>query len=282
VPDRGPRRYRSGPTEREESRPVLGTAAVAIAVLVGVAAVRGFVGGTPSVTTRAGTAGLAAAPATPTPSAVTSSEATGSAPAASPSVSSAALASSGPLAADRAAGLRSRTVPQRGTGSLAVVGGRVAAPGPGRVVRVRVEVERGLDVDRQAFARFVMATLNDERSWSHGGARSFARTDRTAAFRMVLASPQTTAELCRPLVTYGRLSCRTADMAVLTLYRWVNAIPGYRSNATGYRRYVVNHEMGHLLGLGHQPCPGAGEPAPVMMQQTKGLTGCRPNPWSFP
>ena len=192
------------------------------------------------------------------------------------------VSSAGLTAADLLAGLRSRQVPQRGGGHLVTVPGSVPAPGSGRVVRVRVEVESGLDVDGQAFARFVLATLNDPRSWGHGGVLTFARTDGAATIRVVLASPDTSAAMCRPLVTFGRLSCGSGNTAVLTLYRWVHAIPGYGNDKTGYRRYVVNHEVGHTLGHGHVTCPGPGSLAPVMMQQTKGLNGCRPNPWPFP
>jgi hypothetical protein len=42
---------------------------------------------------------------------------------------------------------------------------------------------------------------------------------------------------------------------------------------------MVNHEVGHVLGRGHAFCPAAGAPAPVMVQQTKGVAPCRPNPW---
>jgi hypothetical protein len=149
-------------------------------------------------------------------------------------------------------------------------------------VKVRIEVEKGLRLDRPAFARFVLDTLNDPRSWGHGGSRTFARTDGAADVRVVMASPDTSARLCRPLITRGTLSCRSGDRAVLTLYRWVKAIPDYGKDRNGYRQYVVNHEVGHALGHGHEFCPGRGKRAPVMMQQTKGLLGCRKNPWPYP
>ncbi|HST85913.1 MAG TPA: DUF3152 domain-containing protein [Kineosporiaceae bacterium] len=185
-------------------------------------------------------------------------------------------------ALDRLAGLRSEKVAWSGSGKLRIVPGNRAAPGKGRIYRVRIEVEVGLDIDRAAFARFVMATLNDKRSWTENGRRRFARTDGKADFRVVLASPKTSAAICQPLQTFGKLSCRNGDAAVLTTYRWTKAIPEYKGNHDGYRHYVINHEVGHALGHGHEYCAGKGRIAPVMMQQTKGLKGCKPNPWPHP
>jgi hypothetical protein len=185
--------------------------------------------------------------------------------------------------ADLAAGLLSAQIPQRGAGTLRIVAGDQAAPGSGPVRTVRVEVERGLAVHADLFADFVLATLNDPRGWGHGGTLRFARTSGADPdIRVVLASPDTSADLCAPLRTMGTLSCGVGDTAVLTLYRWVRATPGYGTDRTGYRQYLVNHEVGHTLGHHHEQCPGPGRPAPVMMQQTKGLGACRPNPWPTP
>ncbi|WP_432488849.1 DUF3152 domain-containing protein [Kineococcus sp. SYSU DK018] len=188
--------------------------------------------------------------------------------------------------ADVVAGVLQRQVPQAGGGALEVVPGSSPAPASAHVRTLRVEVEHDLAaaglVDPARFADFALAVLNDPRGWGAGGTVSFERTDGDAEFRLVLATPDTSAALCRPLRTMGTLSCRVGDAAVLTWYRWVEAIPDYGEDRTGYRQYLVNHEVGHLLGHGHEPNPGPGRLAPVMVQQTKGLDGALPNPWPHP
>ncbi len=190
------------------------------------------------------------------------------------------------MAEDVRAGVLRGQVPQSGGGVLTVVPGSSPAPPSDRVRTVRVEVEQDLVdaglLDPVAFADFALGVLNDPRGWGAGGVMSFARTDGDAQMRLVLATPDTSAALCRPLRTLGTLSCRSGDAAVLTWYRWVEAIPDYGQDRTGYRQYVVNHEIGHVLGHGHDPAPGPGRLAPVMMQQTKGLRGALPNPWPNP
>jgi hypothetical protein len=183
-------------------------------------------------------------------------------------------------------GLWRTDVPHDAGGRLRTVPGTVPAPsGAERVATVRVEVETGLGVDGGEFARQVMDTLNDPRGWGHDGSVAFARTDGAADIDVTLASPATTDELCAPLATAGEVSCGRVGFAVLNAARWAQgAQPFLDAGGTvaEYRHYLVNHEVGHVLGHGHESCPDPGELAPVMLQQTLWLEGCVPNGWPAP
>ena len=170
-----------------------------------------------------------------------------------------------------------------GDGRLAVVPGRGPVSGPGEAAPYVVEVEGGLGVDPAAFAREVEQVLGDPRSWGAGGRRAVQRVDGgDVAFRVALTSPSTTDRLCAPLDTNGYFSCGTGGRAVLNAARWLTGADAYPGPLPAYRQYLVNHEVGHLFGRGHESCPGPGLPAPVMMQQTKGLDGCTPVSWPYP
>lgn len=188
-----------------------------------------------------------------------------------------------PASPDALAGLLSHDVPDSGDGTQVVVPGEVPAPAGERPVTVAVAVEGGVPVDGTAFAAFVMTALNDPRGWVNEG-YVFGRTGDAAAadVTVVLGSPAMVDRLCRPLKTYGKVSCRNGGVVALTHYRWVGGTADYADDLTAYRSYLVNHEVGHFLGKGHVGCPGTGAVAPVMLQQTLGLQGCARNAWPYP
>jgi hypothetical protein len=168
------------------------------------------------------------------------------------------------------------------TGEFRVVAGTTQAVGTGRLVTYRVELETGLTLSDASVAAVVDATLADARSWTAPGDVSLQRVDRDAAVVIRLATPATVDALCRPLRTNGIFSCHRNGSVNLNVVRWQQGAEGWALPMSEYRSYMVNHEFGHALGHGHTGCPGAGEVAPVMMQQTKGLDGCTPNAWPYP
>ncbi len=165
-----------------------------------------------------------------------------------------------------------------GYGTFAVAQGRSAVHGSGPLQRFTVEVERSLPETPRAVAAAVERILFDPRGWA--GSESFQRVESgPVAFRVVLAGPSTTDRLCHPLDTGGIFSCFQHGRSVLNALRWRNGAASYRGDLASYRIYMVNHEVGHALGHRHRTTCGPGGLAYVMIQQTKGLLGCRANPW---
>ncbi len=180
------------------------------------------------------------------------------------------------------------TYVEQGAGTVSVVDGVSPVYGSGPLQRFVVEVEDGIGVDAAAFAAAVEATLSDPRSWGSGGRMSFQRVGAAEAaasqyeFKVSLISPGSMERYCPGVGTGGYTSCRYGERAVINLARWATAVPHYDGDVATYRHYVVNHEVGHALGNGHVDCPGPGQVAPVMLQQTLGLGGCVKNAWPYP
>lgn len=154
----------------------------------------------------------------------------------------------------------------------------------GTLKRFDVRVEDGLDIEPEQAALLMEEVLNDKRSWRGTGRWRFqlVKAGQAADLHAYIVTPGTTDKLCAPLLTRGEVSCQSGNRVVLNAKRWVKGVSFYGDDVPSYRRYLINHEFGHALGHNHVPCPGSGQLAPVMMQQTKGLDGCRKNPWPLP
>jgi hypothetical protein len=156
----------------------------------------------------------------------------------------------------------------------------------GPIHRFKVAVEKPSPADAGPdFADEVNRTLGDRRSWIASGQFRLQRVPDTshAEFTVYLASPKTSERMCSTggLETGGYTSCRLPRKVIINDARWEGAVRDYRAPISTYRRYAINHEVGHQLGHGHEACPGKGRPAPVMMQQTLGLKGCVANAWPY-
>ncbi|WP_078897078.1 DUF3152 domain-containing protein [Streptomyces sp. NRRL S-495] len=150
-----------------------------------------------------------------------------------------------------------------------------------RLYRYKVRAENGLKVTPAQFAAEVDAVLGDtRRGWAAGGERAFQRVDADPVdFTVYLATPQSTDRICGQygLDTGGWVNCAAGKQVVINLKRWQELSEFYTGKPELYHALAVNHEVGHIIGQGHVDCPGQGAPAPVMMQQIKGLHGCVPN-----
>ncbi|WP_326684607.1 DUF3152 domain-containing protein [Streptomyces microflavus] len=266
---------RSRSRERRRRRNRRRTAGLVVLALAAVALVavlidRPWQNGDPSVTAGAGPGtgdDNAEAPVAPAP------------PPATPSAAPASPTPS-PPAGERPPS--ASDVPASGPGTFTVARAGVTTSGKGEPYRVEVEDGSGVDPDRAA--EDIAAILADPRGWSHGGERTFRQVaDKSAGLVVKIGTAATTDRLCGAygLKTRGEVNCRGGEQVMVNLKRWQLGSPQFDGPVAEYRALIINHEVGHWLGRGHETCPGKGRPAPAMMQQIDGLKGCVANAWPY-
>jgi hypothetical protein len=180
----------------------------------------------------------------------------------------------------------SATFPETGPGTFAYASeqGKVLGTA-GTLRRYRVAVEKGMGQDPAAFAATVDGVLGDPRSWIASRQLRLQRVpaQASAEFTVFLATPGTSAKMCASggLYTDRYTSCRLPGKVIINVARWLRSVPSYGAPLAAYQAYAINHEVGHQLGHGHEACPGPGQLAPVMQQQTLGLRGCVAYGWPY-
>jgi hypothetical protein len=148
-----------------------------------------------------------------------------------------------------------------------------------RIVTYDVTTRGVISASISEFKIQANATLNDGRGWARMGI-AFQEVASGGAFTLVLSEASQV-----PSFSSGcdaEYSCRAGRYVIINQDRWLGATPSWNSaggSLRDYRHMVVNHETGHWLGHGHASCPGAGQPALVMQQQSISLQGCTFNPW---
>ncbi len=147
-------------------------------------------------------------------------------------------------------------------------------------VKYQVASRGESDTDFEEFRKEVAEILNDPRGWRSDGI-AFEEVSSGAPMVIQLATSDQVPTFSSRCTSYW--SCRVGANVVINQARWEGATDTWNAQEgttlAAYRHMVVNHEVGHWLGLGHSNCGGAGQKAPLMMQQSKGLNGCKPNPW---
>jgi len=155
----------------------------------------------------------------------------------------------------------------------------VSGPVKTRVVTYQVASKGTITVDAGTFAAQVAQTYADPRGWSRLGV-TFKQVVSGGQFTVVLAQADS-------VPTFGSIcdtvwSCTVGNNVIINQDRWLYASQTWNQaggSLRDYRHMVVNHETGHWLGHGHEQCGGAGQSAPIMLQQSINLQGCTFNIW---
>jgi len=157
--------------------------------------------------------------------------------------------------------------------------GSVPAPSLGaqREFTYSIGSRGAVEEEMASFAHKIAAIYADPRGWSLGGSVAFRAVTHGGDFTVWLATPDAMpsfGEDCSP-----QWDCRSGRNVIINEARWEKGSPKWPGALDDYRTMIVNHETGHWLGLDHATCPARGAPAPIMMQQSRGVDPCLPNPW---
>lgn len=148
-----------------------------------------------------------------------------------------------------------------------------------KVVTYSVRTRGSVSADLATFRQQAQETYDDPRGWRAMGVR-FKRVGSGGDFTLWLSQASTVPTFSS--ACSSTYSCRVGRNVVINETRWKRATSVWdakKGSLRDYRHMVINHETGHWLGRGHVRCGGKGQLAPVMQQQSKGLGGCRINPW---
>lgn len=149
----------------------------------------------------------------------------------------------------------------------------------------------------QEFKEIVIDVLSDDLGWKQYGYNFIYSDidDKKNMLKINLRSAKETDKICRGLDGLSCTRFRGKYEPIDITIHYGNWNGGSKSTLSvdDYRRYVINHEVGHWLGLDHTECPiekckelGYTKcPASIMQQMSKGPDhvspcdeSCRPRP----
>lgn len=152
----------------------------------------------------------------------------------------------------------------------------------GAAVRTYCTAARGVSTaGLEELTGKLAATYADTRGWNDGGIVAFKHVDSGCQYTVWLVAPS-------QMTSFGVIcddfyNCQVGSNVVVNNDRWLYATEPWNKtgqNLETYRLLIINHETGHRLGFrDNNVCPGAGQPAYVMMQQSIDLKGCAFNVW---
>jgi len=142
-----------------------------------------------------------------------------------------------------------------------------------KTLRYKISIESDIKRSLKNFKKDIHNILSNPKSWKV----NFVQNDTNFDLEITLASAKNIKTYCG----FSGLSCAdpTNNKVWINNSRWTNGAKPSKLSLKNYRIYLINHEVGHLLGFGHA-VPKKNRRVPVMNQHTLGLKGG--NPWMWP
>lgn len=140
-------------------------------------------------------------------------------------------------------------------------------------LRYKISIESNIKRSLKNFKKEVDKILSHPKSWKV----NFSQNNTNYDFEIILASAQNIKTYCN----FSGLSCADTNRKKIWINnsRWTNGAKPSKLSLKNYRIYLINHEVGHILGFLHAK-PIKNRKVPVMNQHTLGIFPG--NPYQFP
>jgi hypothetical protein len=161
-------------------------------------------------------------------------------------------------------------------------------------VFIVIKVDQDIMYSEDKFIIEVKNILMDHRGWNSKGYnfvfvsksvfdKIVVKRGSSLKFILRLSQNKTIVDECGFDIN-EKLSCYNPTVnppnVLINYYRWMNGSRFSKLSVQDYKKYVINHEVGHALGRDHvTKCICKECKVPVMMQQTISIGKCKPNPW---
>jgi len=146
-----------------------------------------------------------------------------------------------------------------------------------KTIKYNIIVPDKFKLDKKRVTEKINKVLCDKRGWLGHGYK-FKYSENSPKFTITF---RTSADI-RKTCGFSGLSCADLEKGVVyfNIRRWKLGNTKSKLSLHQYRIYMINHEVGHMLGRGHVKfAQFSGGPCPVMVQQTLGIGKLEPNPW---
>ena len=139
-------------------------------------------------------------------------------------------------------------------------------------LKYKVSIDQDIKRNLKNFKNIIDKILSNKKSWPH----KFIQNDYNYDFQIILTPAKKIKKIC----DFKGLSCTDmySNIIYINNYRWTKGSKPSKLSLNDYRIYLINHEVGHILGIGHTN-PIKNQKVSVMVQQTLGIGDSKPNPW---
>ena len=144
----------------------------------------------------------------------------------------------------------------------------------------KFENNHNINYNHENFIDEVNNILNEKKGWNKYNYTFTEKHNGKTDFIIILTPMNIIKSKFPQNISWTVFKPNNIPIIYINEYRWKHGSNKINVKIEEYRKYLINHEVGHVLGFDHETCNiNKSKKAPVMMQQTLGIGQCEFNPY---